>query len=179
MFIDRPDSYWVLSMDAVFLCASRFSITYRKAAMDPTRGLEGSQCSAPASSWRWYANHHTNKSHISDTHSLSDWSTARMTTKRKTHPYSRATSVGTEREREASLTTRAVDDGMETNSMLSVQPQRPKQNVVAYLGTAAEPLKKTALDLIQTVFFIFMKWLITKFPEFDYNNNELGSRFWR
>ncbi|ROL53328.1 hypothetical protein DPX16_20438 [Anabarilius grahami] len=124
-------------MDAVFLRASRFSITYRKAAMDPTRGLEGSQCSAPASSWRWYANHHTNKSHISDTQSLSDWSTARMTTKRKTHPYSRATSVGTEREREASLTTRAVDDGMET-SLLSVQPHHPKQNVVAYSSRAVE-----------------------------------------
>ncbi|KAL1260740.1 hypothetical protein QQF64_008567 [Cirrhinus molitorella] len=85
-------------MDALFfLRASRFSITYRSAAADRTRGLEGSQCSAPASSWRWYANHHTNKSHISATQSLSGWTTARMTTKRKTHPYSTATSAGTVR----------------------------------------------------------------------------------
>jgi len=185
MFIDRPDSYWVFSMDAVLLRASRFSITYRRAAADPTRGIEGSQCSAPASSsWRWYADHHTNKRHISETQSLSNWTTARMTTKSKAHPYSRATSVGMEREREKSfphnnhrpwrrnpcLLSTFHTEWLRNNSVLcrtegrklkrhfyQLLPNLNQPNAVVS-STDSRACRKTALDLIQTVGCWLLCW---------------------
>lgn len=145
MFTDRPDSYWVLSMDAVFLglppCLPLQHHVQKSSNGPDTRPWGISVLSSGIVLEMVRKSPHKQKPHFRHPQSLSDWSTARMTTKRKTHPYSRATSVGTEREREASLTTGAVDDGMETRNKTSSL-------------TAAEPLK-TALDSIQTVFLRF------------------------
>lgn len=87
-------------MDAVcFLRASRFCITYgtnaqqrsgHKASRDLSDQLrhrlgDGTQITTQT------------KATFSASQSLSGWTTARMATKRKTHPYSTATSAGSDR----------------------------------------------------------------------------------